>query len=81
MLILVAGEPAAGKTTIVRRLSEMLNLPLIVKYDIKERLFHGLGMSTREWSQKLGRLAFDLTYGFVEDQLRVGNPVIAEAVL
>jgi predicted kinase len=36
-------------------------------------------MSTWEWGQKLGGLAFDLTYGLVEDQLRVGKPVIAEA--
>ena len=61
ILILVTGLPAAGKTMIARRLSEILNLPLIAKDDIKERLFNGLGMSTREWSQKLGGLAFDLT--------------------
>ena len=68
ILILVTGPPAAGKTTIARRLSEFLSLPLIAKDDIKERLFNGLGISTKEWSQKIGGLAFDLTYALVEDQ-------------
>ena len=79
ILILVTGPPAAGKTTIARRLSEFLSLPLIAKDDIKERLFNGLGISTREWSQKIGCLAFDLTYALVEDQLRARKPVIAES--
>ena len=78
ILILVTGPPAAGKTTIARRLSEFLSLPLIAKDDIKERLFNGLGISAREWSQKIGGLAFDLTYALVEDQLRARKPVIAE---
>jgi predicted kinase len=77
-LILITGPPAAGKTTIARRLSEYLSLPLIAKDDIKERLFDSVGWSTREWSQKLGGAAFDLAYDLVEDHLRVKKSVIAE---
>jgi shikimate kinase len=38
-LVVVSGLPGSGKTTLGRRLAQALNLPLIDKDDILDRLF------------------------------------------
>ncbi len=78
-VIIVSGLPATGKTTLARRLADDLNLPLVTKDEIKERLFDKLGWSDREWSQRLGVATFALLYYFIEVQLKAGRSFIAEA--
>ena len=80
-LILILGLPATGKTTISRHIAEHFNLPLLVKDDIKEIMFDGLGWSDREWSQKVGRTAFQLLDYVVEQQLKSGHSIIVETPL
>ena len=43
LLILVSGPPAAGKTTLARRLAAEFSLPLVNKDGIKELLFDTVG--------------------------------------
>lgn len=64
--VVVSGPPGAGKTTIARRLSAELSLPLITKDDIKESLFASLGWSDREWSKRLGAATWELLFLLVE---------------
>lgn len=79
LLVVVAGLPCTGKTTLAHRLAHAVPLPIIAKDDIKESLFDTLGWSDRNWSIQLGRAAILLLYQTVETLLRAGVPVIAEA--
>lgn len=49
-LIILAGMPASGKTTFVKKLSAAMNLPVLEKDAIKEELFDVIGF--QNYSQK-----------------------------
>jgi predicted kinase len=53
-LIVIAGPPAAGKTTLARQIARALRLPVICKDTLKESLFDHLGAGDRAQSQRLG---------------------------
>lgn len=46
--ILIAGMPAAGKSTMAEAISRKLKLPVISKNAIKEFLFDHVGFQSRE---------------------------------
>ncbi len=52
--VVVSGLPGSGKTTLARRLAPALNLPLIDKDDILERLFESKGVGDA-WRRALSR--------------------------
>jgi len=66
-LVIVAGMPGSGKTTLARALSKELGLPLISKDTIKEALFDALGTGPLEWSQKLGSSAHRIMYALASE--------------
>jgi predicted kinase len=72
-IVVVAGIPGSGKTTLARQLARELNLPLISKDVIKEALFDALGTGDFEWSQQLGHAAHRVLYALVAD---VGSAVL-----
>ncbi len=78
-LIVIAGPPCAGKTTLGRALSDELGLAFISKDDIKESLFNSLGASDREWSRKLGAASWELLYHFARVILKRRTAVVVEA--
>ena len=79
VLVLISGAPGSGKTTLARRLAEVLPVAVIEKDTIKETLFDTLGVGDRAWSKKLGAATFALLYLSVETHLKAGQSVIAEA--
>ena len=79
VLIVVSGPPCAGKTTLARRLGQMLSLPVMTKDTIKETLFEHLGWSDRAWSQRLGGASMEVLYTFAEAQLAAGRSCVVEA--
>lgn len=60
-------------------LAEELSLPLVWKDEIKETLFETLGVSTIEWSRRLGVAAWELLYQQVGNLLQVGISHVVES--
>jgi len=53
--IVVSGLPGSGKTTLARQLAPALNLPLIDKDEILDRLFDSKGVGDAKWRRTLSR--------------------------
>jgi len=78
-IIMIYGPCGAGKTTMGRKISTGLDIPLISRDDIKELLFDDLGWSDREWCYKLGRASYSLLYFFMEKLFSTGRTFIIES--
>jgi predicted kinase len=78
-LIIVTGLPATGKSTLARYLAQELQLPLLYKDGIKERLFDALGWRDRHWSQKLSMATYALLYDMLELHLQAKTSLILES--
>jgi predicted kinase len=77
--ILILGLPGSGKTTLAKKLSEGLTLPLISKDDIKVMLFDVYGWKDREWSKMAGQASYAIMDYLIVEQLRAGNSLIVES--
>jgi predicted kinase len=77
-LILILGLPATGKTTLAKKISEELALPLLIKDDLKVVLFDVYGWKDREESMKAGTASYKIMDYVIEEQLRCGNSLIVE---
>jgi predicted kinase len=78
-VILIGGPPAAGKTTVGRRIAQELGLPFVHRDGIKETLFDSLGWRDRTWSQKLGGASWDLLFYFAKLLLASGQSFVLES--
>ena len=80
-LILITGELAAGKTTNGKKISEKLNIPFFSKDEIKEILFDSIGDSNMSYEnkRKLGTNSYAIFYYIIEEQMKVGVPIVAES--
>ena len=78
-LILVAGAPATGKTTLALHLSDTLHLPLLAKDALKEILAEDFPVQSVEQSQALGRSTFRLLYALVSQLLAADVSLVVEA--
>lgn len=76
--ILVAGMPAAGKSTMAEAIAEKWNLPVISKDKIKELLFDHVGFRSREEKIKLGIASMDIMYYTARQLMKTGQPFILE---
>lgn len=76
--ILVTGIPAAGKSSMARKLANHYQIPMISKDDIKEILFDDLGFNSREEKVKEGIAAMHIMYYMAEQMMRVKKPFILE---
>lgn len=80
LLVVIAGPPCTGKTTLGRRLAADLGVPFIAKDDIKERLFETLGWSDRAWSRRLGIASIAVLYDTLERILMADCSCVTESV-
>jgi hypothetical protein len=53
--VVVSGLPGSGKTTVARALAPLMNLPMIDKDDVLERLFRSKGVGDPAWRRRLSR--------------------------
>ena len=77
-LIVVAGPPGAGKTTLAHALARAVRCPMVSRDEIKEGLVHGAGPAA-EASGELQRRATDAFFDTLALLLERGVTVVAEA--
>ncbi|WP_265525082.1 AAA family ATPase [Paenibacillus sp. JDR-2] len=77
-VILINGFPGAGKTTLAKRLSEDLRLPLLSRDGIYETLFDALDCNTHGSPPLLAPAAFTLLYSFAGTLLAAGQSLVIE---
>ena len=67
--VVISGLPGSGKTTLGRRLAPALNLVLIDKDDILDRLFEAKGVGNAAWRRALSRESDEILSKKRRDQL------------
>jgi cytidylate kinase len=77
-LIIINGFPASGKTTLSRKISSELHLPLFSKDSFKELLADSLGFNTHEDSHALGKTSFELLVLTTKECLSKKHSIIIE---
>lgn len=78
-LIIIAGPPGAGKTSLARPLARRLGYALLGKDRIKERLADAFGASAPDHSRPLGLGAVYVLYDVARELLENGHAVVIES--
>lgn len=75
-LIIIAGMPATGKSTIAKKIAGKLGLPILEKDDIKEELFDTVGYKDLAEKRMLDRAATAVLLRCTESVLKSGQSLI-----
>lgn len=75
-LLIIAGMPATGKTTISKKISAALGLPVLEKDEIKEELIDTLGYKDRVEKRRLDVAATAVLMRSAESILQSGSSLI-----
>lgn len=75
-LIIIAGMPSAGKTTLARMVSEALDYPVLEKDEIKEMMFDHIGYNDRTEKRKLDYASNAILLQTTEKLLKKGQSLI-----
>jgi predicted kinase len=78
-IIIFTGLPGTGKTTLSRKISEDLGLPLLAKDDIKEIMYDEIGWSDKAFSAKLAHATFGIMDYVTEQHLKSGLSLMLES--
>ncbi|HEU5187976.1 MAG TPA: AAA family ATPase [Candidatus Saccharimonadales bacterium] len=77
-LILINGGPGSGKTTLVKKLSPLINILVLRKDGVKEFLFDSLGTFDVAWSHLLGQRISIFAWDLAGDVLGYGKSIAIE---
>jgi len=80
-LIAITGRPATGKTTLATALAARSGLPLLRRDTVKEAAFDVLGWSDPAWSERVGRLSYDLLRYTIDLLLHGGGRFLVDTTL
>ena len=79
LLVVVSGAPAAGKTTLARRLAPELGLVRLCKDEVRETLGDWIPPRSHPESRALGGAAYALCFSLAAEALASGVGVVLEA--
>lgn len=77
-MIVIAGMPASGKSTLAAAISKELGLPIIAKDKLKESLFDVLGFENYQQKRNLDHAANALLISVSESMILSDTPVILD---
>ena len=77
-LIVVAGYLASGKSTFVRRLSNEIGVPYLIKDTLKIALCESIPVTNREDGSRFSAVTFDAMMYVTERLIETGYPIIIE---
>ncbi len=77
--LIVTGPPAAGKTTLARRIAQDLRLPSFEKDVLKDTLHEAMGSGDKDWSRRIGMTAINLLFLTADLMLRTGSSLVTES--
>jgi predicted kinase len=78
-VIAVGGIPGAGKTTLARRLAEMLHVPVLVRDEIKEGMHVTVGSDDPADVRRFAEAAFTAFWSVAADLVAAGVSLVMEA--
>ena len=80
-IIIITGELAAGKTSYGKKISEVLKMPFFSKDEIKQMLFDSFNTINLDYEskRKIGASSYSVFYYIIEEQMKVGLPIIVES--
>lgn len=78
-LVIVCGPSGGGKSSVAGPLSELIDLPLFSKDDLKEVLFDSMGWGDRERSRALSDAAYRMMFHLAGRELAAGRSCMLEA--
>jgi predicted kinase len=79
-LIIISGHPAAGKTTLSKKIADKFNLPLVSVDGMKETFWKLFGADTDfEFNDKISQASFESLYYFIDANLAQRKSLIVEA--
>ena len=77
-IIVLAGMPASGKSTLAAAVSKQLGLPVVAKDTLKEQLFDVLGFENYQQKRNLDHAANAVLISVAESMIKSGTPVILD---
>ena len=77
-IIILAGMPATGKSTLAAKLQEKFGYPILEKDDIKEGLFDTLGFSCYAEKRALDVAANEVLLRWMNAMIEAGQPMIID---
>ena len=75
-LIVIAGMPATGKSTVAAGIAKAFGYPVLEKDDIKERLFDTIGFENYPQKRRLDIAATSVLLKVLEQMLKAGTSAI-----
>lgn len=75
-LIIIAGMPATGKTTLARKITRRMPLPILEKDEIKEAMFDTLGYADLTAKRQLDKAAAAILLRCAQSLLKNGTSLI-----